>query len=99
MFIDEAMAMREIGVDVEIFGLVIYQDEFERNCPAVGLAVTYGETEDIVALAGKYNAVTVTYNTCASVVISRVPKRPPGVVGYYVQGSEPYRYPHSEYLL
>ena len=91
--IDEAMAMREMGVDVGIFNLTIYRDGFEAAYPGLSIPVTFGSQEDLAALAGRYDAVIATHNSSVAWLepIERQNDRP--VRGYYVQGFEPYMYP------
>ena len=91
--IDEAMAMREMGVDVGIFNLTIYRDGFEAAYPGLSIPVTFGSQEDLAALAGRYDAVIATHNSSVAWLepVERQNDRP--VRGYYVQGFEPYMYP------
>ncbi len=91
--IDEALAMREMGVEVEIFNLLAYRTGFELAYPDLRLPVTYGEAEDLVALAGQYDAVIATHNASVAWLSSLRPRDGRPVRGYYVQGFEPYMYP------
>ena len=90
--ITEAMAMREMGVDVRIFNLVANRHGFERGYPKLGIPALYGEKEHLVTLASGYDAVIATVNFTVE-WLCHVPRqngRP--VRGYYVQGFEPYMY-------
>lgn len=92
VIIDEATAMREMGVDVRIFNLVVHQDEFRRAYPALEIPVVYGKKEELGSLAGEYDAIIATHNSTVEwLTFSQKNGRP--VRGYYVQGFEPYMYP------
>jgi glycosyltransferase involved in cell wall biosynthesis len=98
--ITEAMAMREMGVDVRIFNLNVFRQRFERAYPTLEIPVLYGEREHLVTLANEYNAVIATLNSSVEWLRTVIPltgsgHRPRGdrpVRGYYVQGFEPYMY-------
>lgn len=95
--IDEAQAMREMGVDARIFNLMPHREAFERAYPALEIATVYGQRGDLVALAHDYDAIVATYNPSVEWMapIRRSQGRP--VRGYYVQDFEPYMYPsHSD---
>ena len=90
--IDEAMAMREMGVDVRIFNLEANRQSFEHGYPKLGIPVLYGERERLATLAGEYDAVIATVNFTVE-WLSLVTRQNGGPVrGYYVQGFEPYIY-------
>lgn len=91
--IDEAMAMVEMGVDVDLFNLLAYRAGFELAYPDLRLPVRYGEPEDLGALAGKYDAVIATHNASVEWLSALTPQSARPVRGYYVQGFEPYMYP------
>ncbi len=90
--ITEAMAMREMGVDVRIFNLVANRYGFEHGYPKLEIPVLYGEKEHLVTLASGYNAVIATVNFTVEWLghVTRQNGRP--IRGYYVQGFEPYMY-------
>jgi len=91
--IDEATAMREMGVDVRIFNLTIHRHEFEQAYPSLEIPIVYGQEEDLCKLASEYDAVIATHNSSVE-WLAPIPLqdgRP--VRGYYVQGFEPYMYP------
>jgi len=106
--IDEAMAMREMGVDVRIFNLNVYRGWFERAYPALEIPVLYGDRQHLVTWASEYDAVIATTNSSVGWLEAIVPPtglrraqssrsghRPRGgrpVRGYYIQGFEPYMY-------
>lgn len=97
--IDEAMAMREMGVDVRIFNLSLYRGWFERAYPTLEIPVLYGEKEHLVTWASEYDAVIATTNSSVEWLeaiipqsVSRSVSRGRPVRGYYVQDFEPYYY-------
>jgi len=90
--ITEAMAMREMGVDVRIFNLVANRHRFERSYPKPGIPVLYGEKEHFVTLAGEYDAVIATVNFTVEWLSRLTRQNGRAIRGYYVQGFEPYIY-------
>ena len=95
VIIDEALAMREMDVDVRIFNLIVNRDGFEIAYSSLEIPVVYGRKEDIGSLAGGYDAVIATHNSSVGWLssVSRQGNSP--VRGYYVQGFEPYMYPRK----
>ena len=93
VIIDEAMAMREMGVDVRIFNFLTNRDGFGRAYPSLEIPVIYGRKEDIVTLAGEYDAIIATHNSSVEWLSSISPPAGRPVRGYYVQDFEPYMYP------
>lgn len=95
--IDEAKAMQEMRVDVNLFNLTIYRDRFERAYPAQEIPVVYGEVEHLAVLASEYDAVIATFYITVEwlALIARQGGRP--VCGYYIQDFEPYMHsPETE---
>ena len=93
--IDEALAMREMGVDAQIFNLKIHQSKFQASYPALEIPVTFGDETSLTEIALEYDAVIATHNATVQwlsgiPVERRVPRR-----GYYVQEFEPYMYPEG----
>jgi GT2 family glycosyltransferase/glycosyltransferase involved in cell wall biosynthesis len=90
--IDEAKAMRRMGVEVNIFNLIANRQTFEQGYPNLDIPVVYGEKSDLVALARQYDAISATTNTSVEWLapISQDNGRP--ALGYYVQEFEPYVY-------
>ena len=91
--IDEALAMRAMGVEVGIYNLLANRADFERAYPAMPLPVLYGRPEDLAGAAHGYDAVVATFNTSVEWLaplsdLARPPER-----GYYIQGYEPLIYP------
>jgi len=90
--ITEAMAMREMGVDVRIFNLEVNRHGFERGYPKLEIPVLYGEREHLVSLAGEYDAIIATANSSVEWLRAVIPRNGRPVRGYYIQGFEPYMY-------
>jgi GT2 family glycosyltransferase len=91
--IDEALAMRAMGVEVGIFNLLTNRAEFERAYPHMPLPVHYGQPEDLGDLSSDYDAVIATFNTSVEWLAPLSDLADPPVRGYYVQGFEPLIYP------
>lgn len=92
VILDEALALREMGVDVVIFNLRGYRARFEQSYPAFPLPVVYGEPEQLADLGRKYDAVIATANATVSWLSDLHVQDSTLVLGYYVQGFEPYMY-------
>lgn len=91
--IDEANAMREMGVDACLFNLTAYREAFEQAYPTLEIPVVYGKKGDLAALAGQYDALVATFNPSVE-WMARIRQRDSRPVrGYYVQDFEPYMYP------
>lgn len=91
--IDEARAMRQMGVDAQIFNLTIHQSKFQAAYPALDVPVTFGDEKSLIELAHDFDAVIATHNSTVEwlsrIELARgVPRR-----GYYIQEFEPYMYP------
>jgi GT2 family glycosyltransferase/glycosyltransferase involved in cell wall biosynthesis len=93
--IDEARAMRDMGADVRIFNLKIYQSKFSSAYPDLEIPVLYGNEETLVQLAREYDAVIATHNSSVEWLARIEPMRERPVRGYYIQGFEPYMYPED----
>ncbi len=89
--ISEAMAMREMGVDVGLFNLTAHRPKFEQAYPMLRLPVAYGRRDELPSLAEEYDAVIATFNISVEWLaqIDRL------VRGYYIQDFEPYLYPEG----
>ena len=90
---DEAAAMRRMGVEVEIFNLVGHREAFEQNYGASDVPRRYGKREELVDLAGQYEAVVATASGSVEWLALLADRPNPPVLGYYVQDFEPYMYP------
>jgi GT2 family glycosyltransferase len=95
--IDEAKAMRRMGVDVNIFNLVEYKRGFERAYPGLDIPIVYGRPGDLLRMGQDYDAIIATYNPTVGWLAPLAYRSGGPVRGYYVQGFEPYMYvPGSE---
>ena len=90
--IDEAMLMRRMGVEVCLFNLPEHQTRFEQAYPQLKLPVIYGSYEQLPALSAGYDAVIATFNVSVEALAPLAQQAPPPVLGYYIQGFEPYMY-------
>lgn len=93
VIIDEAMAMREMGVDAQIFNLSMYKSGFEHAYPDIEVPVRYGNRKDLVDLAYDFDAVVATTNTSVAWMSNILRFQGKPVLGYYIQDFEPYLYP------
>jgi GT2 family glycosyltransferase len=89
----EATAMREMGVDVGLFNLVVHHDSCRRAYPDLELPVHFGHVEDLPDLAARFDAVVATANITVEWLASIPRQANAPVRGYYVQDFEPYMYP------
>lgn len=90
---DEAAAMRRMGVEAEIFNLVGHREAFEQHYRASTVPRRYGKKEDLVTLAGQYEAVAATASDSVEWLAPLADLPNPPILGYYVQDFEPYMYP------
>ncbi len=90
---DEALIMRRMGVEVTLFNLAEYQTRFERAYPSLGFPVIYGTPEEVGKIGQRFDAVVATHNTSAEWLVPLAQSDQPPVLGYYIQGFEPYMYP------
>jgi GT2 family glycosyltransferase/glycosyltransferase involved in cell wall biosynthesis/cyclopropane fatty-acyl-phospholipid synthase-like methyltransferase len=92
VIIDESSCMQQMGVEVNLFNLTKYRAGFEQAYPNLDLPVIYGTVADLTVVARGYDAVIATHNISVEWLASSA--RPNGrpVLGYYVQGFEPYMY-------
>jgi GT2 family glycosyltransferase len=90
--LQEAEAMRAMGVDVTLATLSELRPEFERGYPDLSFPVCYLEqASDLLALAPRYDACLATHNM--SVEWMGWPDTGGPVRGYYVQDFEPWFFP------
>jgi GT2 family glycosyltransferase/glycosyltransferase involved in cell wall biosynthesis len=98
--LQEAAAMRAMGVDAQILNLAANHEQFGRNYPESDVPVIYSENErEFPQVISSFDAAIATINN--SVAWMRTTNgrslRPRFVRGYYVQDYEPYFYvPGSE---
>lgn len=94
--LDEAEAMRMMGVELSILNFNRFREGFERDYPDNTLPVIYVSNErDVSQLLANYDAVIATWYISvdwlsAPASSSRIPVR-----GYYVQSFEPYLFPEG----
>jgi GT2 family glycosyltransferase len=90
--VSEAMAMREMGVEVRIFNLLDHRQRFGHAYPDISVPVVFGTPADLGLWSTRYDAVVATHNESVA-WLGRVPSGERGPVrGYYVQGFEPFMY-------
>lgn len=92
VIIDEALAMREMGVDAQLFNMVGFQQSFERAYPRLPLPVIYGNWEDLPRVAQDFEAVIASVYFSVERLALLEDLNTSSVLGYYVQGFEPYIY-------
>jgi hypothetical protein len=88
--LDEAEAMRQMGVDARIINLKHHQPVFERSYPDNTVPALYAESENRIAdMLADYDAVIATY--CGSVywLENGASRNERQVKAYYVQDFEP----------
>ena len=91
--IDEARAMRRMGIAVSLFNLTRHERPFRIAYPDLDLPIRFGDERDVPTIARACDAVVATLNTSVAWLegIQVAGSRP--VLGYYVQEFEPYMYP------
>ena len=91
----ELRAMREMGIRVAVFNLDVHRAMFEAAYPDLDLPVIYGQPEDLLRLAGEWDALLATmYSTVDWLqAASRGPAGDHAIYGYFVQDLEAYFYP------
>lgn len=87
--IDEALAMRHMGVDARLFNLTHFRQDFERSYPQLELPVLFGEESHLPLLAQEYDALIATFHASVTWLAHEGIK---AVRGYYIQDFEPYMY-------
>ncbi len=92
VIIDEALVMREMGIDVHIFNLNMYKEDFRQAYPKLPFTVHFGEKEDIAELAHEFDAVIATSYFSVEWLASIECKDGMPIRGYYIQDFEPYLY-------
>ena len=90
--IDEAIAMRQMGVDVHIFNLSNFREKFERGYPDLKIPVHFGDPEHLSVLANEYDALIATFHASVKWLTAVVSPHNRAVLGYYIQDFEPYMY-------
>lgn len=97
IIIDEARAMRQMGVDVRIFNLVDFRQKFERSYPDLEIPILFGEKKHLPTLVNEYDAVIATFHASVAWLAPIIYQNNRPVRGYYIQDFEPYMYSvHAE---
>jgi glycosyltransferase involved in cell wall biosynthesis len=90
--IDEARAMRGMGVDVQIFNKFEYRRSFLSSYPHLDIPANFGKISDLPELSRSYDAVIATANYSVEWL---KPLEGKTTLGYYIQGFEPLMYPNG----
>ena len=90
--IDEATIMRTMGVDVTLFNSASHRVGFERYYPHLDLPVIYDDWADLGDVAEDFDAVVATWHRSVEWLDQIKTQNGFPVLGYYVQGFEPYIY-------
>jgi glycosyltransferase involved in cell wall biosynthesis len=90
--IDEARAMRSMGVEVQIFNLAEYKSSFLSSYPHLDLPAVFGKVDHLPNLANRYDAIVATANYSVEWL---KPLEGQTKLGYYIQGFEPLMYPRE----
>jgi GT2 family glycosyltransferase/glycosyltransferase involved in cell wall biosynthesis len=91
--VNEARAMRKMGVDARIFNLSGHHRRFQSAYPDLDIPVVYGEPADLPHICKAYDAVIATFNPSVAWAAPAMRQVPHPVFGYYIQDFEPYFYP------
>ena len=86
--VDEARCMRKMGVDVTIFNLSQYKDEFLRSYPHLDIPVIFGGKESLIHTSYSYDAIVATANYSVEWLMPVGERNKNIELGYYVQGFE-----------
>jgi glycosyltransferase involved in cell wall biosynthesis len=88
----EFIALQQMGVNVSFFNLTAHRDSFTKSYPDLSLFTTFGNIEDLEKTALDYDAVIATFNPTVSWLKPLLSKPTYPILGYYVQGFEPWMY-------
>jgi glycosyltransferase involved in cell wall biosynthesis len=91
--IQEAAAMRRMGVDAQIVNLRLHQPVFEREHPRLDVPVIYVDNPETDIDYNDYDAVIATHYMSLNWVRTILDSSPEIVPGYYIQDYEPFFYP------
>jgi glycosyltransferase involved in cell wall biosynthesis len=91
--IQEAAAMRRMGVDAQLVNLVPNRPVFDREYPDIEMPVLYVNDPERDIDYADYDAVIATHYMSANWTRSIVAACPTIVPGYYIQDYEPFFYP------
>lgn len=93
----ESLAMMKMGVKVEFYNLPENREKFFSAYPNLEVPTIFGSAEAVADIALDYDAVIATYNPTVQWMESINQFRTKPVLGYYVQGFEPYMYPPNSF--
>ena len=93
VIIDESRAMRNMGVDVNIFNLSVYKSAFLQSYPWLDIPLLFGKTTDLLETYSDYDAVIASTNH--SVEWLKPLENKKTILGYYIQDFEPLMYPDN----
>ena len=93
VIIDESRAMRNMGVDVNIFNLSEYKSAFLQSYPCLDIPLVFGNTTDLLEISSGYDAVVASANY--SVEWLKPLENNKTILGYYIQDFEPLMYPDN----
>ena len=62
VIIDESRAMRNMGVDVNIFNLSEYKSAFLQSYPCLDIHLVFGNTTDLLEISSCYDAIVASAN-------------------------------------
>jgi len=88
----ESLALQQMGVKVEYFNLWQYKPGFEKVYPDLSQDTIFGEPQNLEEISKNFDAVIATYNPTVSWLLSTDAQPDHPVLGYYVQGFEPWMY-------
>lgn len=86
--VDEARSMREMGVDVTLFNLTDYKEEFLRSYPHLDIPMIFGVESSLVHHSIMYDAIIATANHTVEWLKPVKERYKHQIFGYYVQGFE-----------
>ena len=92
VIINEAMKMRDMGVDAQIFNLPEYRFGFLQNYPLDKIPYIFKNPIDLPSICSKFDAVIASANYSVPWLepVSKATSAP--ILAYYVQGFEPLMY-------
>ncbi len=90
--IQEAAAMRRMGVDADLANLVPHRPTFEREHPNLDVPVLYVNNPETDIDYGEYDAVIATHYMSVNWVRTILGTHPEIKSGYYIQDYEPFFY-------
>jgi GT2 family glycosyltransferase/glycosyltransferase involved in cell wall biosynthesis/SAM-dependent methyltransferase len=91
----ESLAMQQMGVKVVFFNLETHREGFVKSYPDLSQSTIFGKPEDLELAAQNYDAVIATYNPTVGWLQQLQSKQTHPVLGYYIQGFEPWMYAQS----